>query len=705
MRFVLPAAVLLSAVGLVLALPVAGDVRAAQLAERPNVLLVTIDTLRWDALGSYGGPAATPALDRLAAQGVRFERVTAHATVTLPSHVSILAGLDPTRHGVHNNTGFRAGDELFTWAERLRQAGYATAAFIGAFPLDSQFGLAQGFDLYDDHYSVGGASNDFGIVERPAGEVVRAARQWIAGQPGSWFAWVHVYEPHAPYEPPEPFAVDYRDNPYAGEVAAVDAALASLLDEVTSKGALVIVTSDHGEGLGQHGELTHGLFAYDSTLRVPLIMARRDDIPAGTVVSDWVRHIDVLPTVLEQLELPLDDLQGSSLMPLIRGAPENAGPGVRTAYFETLTPYLTRGWAPLRGLREGRHKYIDLPLAELYDVDADPAETDNLLDRQDQRAAGLRAALEEHLAEGKANEDLVPTRETELTLQRLRALGYIGDSTAPAPDRVFGPDDDPKGLVELDRKVHEAVEASRLEDWQTAAARLEEVVAVRPDFAWAYSLLAAVAYRRGELDIAVRHLEETVDSGLTSPFLLNKLAFYLRMAGRPAEARQALEDSEAQEPDNVETLDLLGGVLAEMGEGAAALEVFRRALAMDPTQPSLHANRGAALLSSGRDAEAVTAFDTALRYDADFPEAHNGLGVVAARRGNLDEAVEHWRRAVALDPELFDALYNLGITLTRLNRFEEAIAVLEAFVERAPEERYAEDIAGVRRLLARLKGR
>src|SRR5688572_25517740 len=280
-----------------------------------NVLLITIDTLRGDALGSYGGRAATPNLDRLASEGVRFTFAHAHAVVTLPSHTSIMTGRYPFEHGVRDNAGFRLDSKAVTLAERAKQNGLATGAFVGAFPLDRQFGLAQGFDRYDD---VGGrevAQGDFALSERRAEAVVSVAREWIGSQSGKWFTWVHVFDPHSGYAPPPPYDSQYASDPYAGEVAYVDHALGALLETVrassssSSRKTTVIVTADHGEGLGEHGEPTHGTFAYESTLRVPLIVAQIGGQGAADVgnrsgrVSDAsVRHVDIVPTIAELLQ-------------------------------------------------------------------------------------------------------------------------------------------------------------------------------------------------------------------------------------------------------------------------------------------------------------------------------------------------------------------------------------------------------------------
>jgi arylsulfatase A-like enzyme len=381
-----------------------------------NVLLITIDTLRADALGCYGGPAATPALDRLAAEGVRFDFAHAHAVITLTSHASILTGQYPFQHGLRDNSGYRLPPGSRTAATLLQRAGYATAAFIGAFPLHSRFGLNTGFDRYDDHFGEGAGPADFSMPERPATSVVALAREWLAGrtkdadkgQAGSkpWFVWVHVFDPHAPYRPPPPFDVQYASQPYYGEVAATDAALAPLLEDVraSAKPTLVIVTGDHGEGLGDHGEQAHGIFAYESTLRIPLIVAQLGGSassrsaasgsgPArkGEVSPVAARHVDILPTILDAIGQPVPaDLPGRTLLP---AGERVAGAAPRPMYFEAMAGMLDHGWAPLTGVLSGRDKFIDLPIAERFDLSIDPVERTNLAGRAPDRDRVLAAVL------------------------------------------------------------------------------------------------------------------------------------------------------------------------------------------------------------------------------------------------------------------------------------------------------------------------
>ena len=336
-----------------------------------NVLLITVDTLRADAIGVSGNSrAATPTIDRLANSGVRFTSAHAHTVVTLPSHANILSGLYPAHHGVHENSGFRFPGDLDTLATRLKARGYRTGAFVSAFPLDRRFGLDRGFDVYDDRYGKGRERSAFRIAERPGTETVAAALDWInaPGSNGPWFAWVHVYEPHFPYAPPEPFAARFASDPYLGEVAAADAALAPLINPIVSAGVsgrtLVILTGDHGEALGEHGETTHGLFAYEATLHIPLVLFAPQLFPPR-VIAEPVRHVDVLPTILDAIaaDAPVH-VDGRSILNLAEGG---ALPTV-TSYFESLSASLNRGWAPLYGIVRGTMRYIDLPIAELYDL-------------------------------------------------------------------------------------------------------------------------------------------------------------------------------------------------------------------------------------------------------------------------------------------------------------------------------------------------
>src|SRR3954465_1467078 len=346
--------------------------------DRPNVLLVTIDTLRADHVGCYGYTnASTPTIDALAKRGVRFETAVAHVPLTGPSHASILTGQIPLGHGFRNNSGFTLSPQVKTAAEDFRQAGYRTAGFVSGFPLDRRFGFSRGFDDYDDHLPKGNDRRRTPYVERFADATTDAALRWLEARTtgsGPWFLWVHYYDPHAPYEPPPDLAARFSPSPYDGEIAFVDRELQRLLSAVSTRGdtgrTFTLVTADHGESLGEHGEGTHGLFVYDATLHVPWIMAG-PGIPAGRVVPTVARSIDVLPTLLDYAGLrPPAPMDGRSLRPAADGQSMSDAP----AYSESLYPELELGWAPLHAMRLGRFKLIDAPRAELYDVLADRGE-------------------------------------------------------------------------------------------------------------------------------------------------------------------------------------------------------------------------------------------------------------------------------------------------------------------------------------------
>jgi arylsulfatase A-like enzyme/Tfp pilus assembly protein PilF len=660
-----------------------------------NVLLITIDTLRADALGCDGGAASTPGLDRLAAAGTRYTFAHAHAPVTLVSHASILSGLYPFQHGIRDNSGFRFPRSIPTLATRLKGAGLATGAFVGAFPLHSQFGLNAGFGVYDENFKETGLPTDFSMSERPATAVVAAARPWIASQRGRWFAWVHVFDPHAPYRPPEPFASRYASNPYAGEVAATDAALAPLLDDVrrAERPTLVVVTGDHGEALGDHGEQTHSLFAYESTLRVPLIIAELDggrgDSRAGSVSNDLVRHVDIAPTVLDIVgERPDPALPGRSLL---SPAPE---PEAIASYFEALSASLNRGWAPLTGVIVGREKFVQLPIPELYDLTADPAETQNLIDGRPDRRRALEARLRDLQATGPDGR----REEDPATKARLSALGYVSGSAA-AHRGPYTENDDPKRLIDLDRKIHDAIELFQRGDRERAVSLYREILERRPDSAIAYAHLGFVLWEMDRRDEAIATLERARAAGVSDPMIDSKLGMYLSETGRAREGLPLLERAAAHPAADVDTLNTLAIGYARAGLPDRALATFHRVLDLEPGSPMAWQNIGSVELERGHAATARDAFRRALQADSNWAAAYTGLGVAERRLGNFDAAVESWKRAVALDPAQFDALYNLATELASAGRRNEARPYAERFVATAPAAEYRKDIEKVKAYL------
>ena len=657
-----------------------------------NVLLVTIDTLRGDALGTYGGEAATPNVDRLAARGMKFTFAHAHAVVTLPSHASILTGRYPFEHGVRDNAGYRLEDQAQTLAEIAKAGGLATGAFVGAFPLDRQFGLTQGFDVYRD---VGGrmvAQGDFAFTERRAEEVVSDARAWIDTQPGKWFAWVHVFDPHAAYAPPPPFDAQYRSDPYAGEVAYVDHALGPLIETAgrSTRPTFVIVTADHGEGLGEHGEATHGTFAYESTLRVPLILAQIGPgagSEPGRTVDAPVQHIDIVPTIVDALELrEPDGLPGRTLL-----AADDSQP--RVTYFEAMTPMLKRGWAPLSGVINGRNKYIDLPIRELYDLATDPREELNLATSDAARAGVLVADLR-RLGAVLPGEQRA---ENAAVRAKLESLGYVSGSAARKAR--YTEEDDPKSLIDVDRLMMDGIDLYRQGRLPEAMEAYRAVLKRRPGMGLAYRRLAFLQWeagRRAEAIATLRTARQTIGADIDVDV---RLGTYLAEAGSPAEAMPLLERVTAADPTNTEALNALGIAYGRAGDGAKALTVFARVLSHDPRDAYAHENTGIVHLQRNDLEAASQAFNRAIENDPRSSRAHAGLGVVARQSGNTDAAIASWRKAVALDATNFDALYNLCIVLLAANRAGEARPHVEQFVRTAPPGVYGREIAEFRKWL------
>jgi arylsulfatase A-like enzyme/tetratricopeptide (TPR) repeat protein len=655
-----------------------------------DVLLVTIDTLRADALGFAGRrDVLTPTLDRLAAAGRVMTSAHAHNVTTLPSHANILTGLYPYQHGVRENAGFVLADDVPTLATLLRGHGYATAAVVGAFPLDSRFGLARGFDLYDDDYPQGAGGSRHRFAERRGDEVVRLARAWWEATSGKRFLWAHLYDPHAPYAPAPELAARHPAAPYYGEVEAVDRYLEPLLApflDGRERPALVIVTADHGEALGDHGELTHGLFAYEATLAVPLLLwhpgiePQRDPRPAG--------HVDLLPTVLDALGLPLPPgLPGHSLF-----APEAGG---RQLYFEALATYFNRGWAPLRGLLADGHKAIELPLPELYDLGGDPAESRNLVDAERRRFRELTASLPATPAWPPGQR----TIEGE-EAARLRSLGYL--SAAPAVRARFGPEDDPKSLIAVDRKIHETIDAHARGELDAALRLARELVEQRPSMPFAYEQEAIVLRDLERPREAIAVMERAVANGAADSSLLRQLGLTLAEVGRAGEAVELLR-SLAVDPSDLEAVNGLAVALSDTGRHDEALETLARVFAVDPEDAKALETLGVVELRRRRPAAARQALERALARNPNLPLSWNTLGVAHAYEENFPAAIAAWERAVALDPRLYDALYNLGVTAARLGDTARARAALSRYLAVTPADRDPAETAKVRQLLASLQ--
>jgi choline-sulfatase len=666
-----------------------------------NVLLITIDTLRADALGSYGSStAATPWLDRLAAGGLRFTNARAHNVVTLPSHANILTGRLPPDHGVRDNAGFRLAASEETLATRLEAAGFRTGAFISAFPLDSRFGLSRGFAVYDDAFVDAAPRPAFLEQERPGGKTVDAASRWIksskygGGAPREqrWLAWIHLFEPHYPYVPPAPFATRFQTDSYAGEVAAADAALGPILQPILDAGAttdtLVVVTSDHGESLGDHGEATHGIFAYEATLRVPLVIYYPPRFEAR-VVDAPASHVDILPTILDALDMSTPPgLRGRSL---IEAAPDSG----RFTYFEALSGSLNRGWAPLAGIVANGAKFIDLPIPELYDLRADPGESRNLAGEQPGQVAASRALLR-----SVSNLEVRRADDTSEVKERLRALGYVA-SSPPQRAKAYTEADDPKRLIGVDTALQEIVGLSLDGKGPDALARAREVAARHPGMRVALLQLAHLEREAGNLPQAIDVLRNALTQNPGDAETASLLGAYLTADNRQREAAEVLRPYAAAGDADVQVLVALALAEARSSNFPAALQVLEKARAQDPSNTMLLVTLGTVELMAGRRSQARAAFDAALAINPETARAHSSLGALLAEEGQLDESLGHWRQAITLDPAENEKLLAVGISLARAGRRREARPFFQLFADSAPAARYAQDVARAREWLSR----
>ncbi|MFN2441279.1 MAG: sulfatase-like hydrolase/transferase, partial [Thermoanaerobaculia bacterium] len=625
-----------------------------------GVILVTIDTLRWDAVGYAGGDGAeTPFLDRLAREGRHFSNAHAHNVVTLPSHANILTGLLPYQHGIRDNSGFTLSETHTTIASRLKDEGWTTGAFVGAFPLDARYGLNRGFDVYDDEYREGSAPLSFAVAERRADEVLEAALAWWNQNQGEKrFLWVHLFDPHAPYAAPSPFRERYAGKPYLGEVAWTDHELARWLGPIVDgdRSPAIIVTSDHGEALGDHGERTHGLFAYEATLKVPLLIRAPGIVEAGEDTR-YVRHIDLVPTILELVGIAQPpELPGTSLL---------ATGGDRDTYFESLSTSLNRGWAPLVGMIHERSKYIDLPLPELYELPSDPGETNNLYPDARRTITAIRKILAESAPRREVAGRSVSTEESA----KLLSLGYVSGDAAK---KSYTEADDPKNLVEVDGMIHRAVDAYQRGELDEAIASASTAVKARPDMEAGQEMLAFLLQQREQPEAAIATLRESVERGTASDVIRTRYALMLSEEGRPEEAVRVLEPiAEGDDPD---VLNAYGVALADSGRLPEAKSVLERILTVDSTNAKALQNLGVVAMRAGNRAAAKQYLDRALALNDRLPLALNMIGVIAAQEGDTTGAIEAWKRSVAIDPRQYDALFNLGMVAGRSGRVAEARA-------------------------------
>ena len=553
-----------------------------------NVILITIDTLRADALSCYnihGVP--TPNIDTLAKEGTIFKEAISPVPITLPSHCSIMTGTYPSYHTVHHNSLFKLPDSALTLAEVLKNNGYQTAAFIGAFPLASVFNINQGFDTYDEHFNVKPQQNEYFFAERRAEDVINSAKKWLQNpQSKPWFVWIHLFDPHQPYQPPDPYKQIYQTNPYYGEIAYVDHCLGKFMDFLKTAGklnnTLIVLTSDHGEALGEHGEVNHSTFIYDTTLKVPLIFWAQNSRLRNKIVTSSASLVDIMPTILDYLhfQMPLK-CQGTSLLGLIKEE-NHTGQGM---YIETYAPYLDYKWSPLICWLQYPYKYIKAPKEELYRLDNDPNELNNLTNSLPWTAARMRSSLEAFLASQKSLSQK-PSNLSNDNVQSLRSLGYISfQSSLPNTDSLFALPD-PKNNTYVIRKIafltssHHAP-SELISEYQNILMLDKNNPLINFRLAYAY-------YRNEQFDKAEYYFSSLIKNDSMNADTYVGLAASLAKQNKIDESISVLQDAINNKYMNDQVYYNLAELLLFKKQNAQAIEYYRKALEVNPSfQPAL----------------------------------------------------------------------------------------------------------------------
>jgi arylsulfatase A-like enzyme/Flp pilus assembly protein TadD len=630
-------------------------------SKRLNVLLVTIDTLRADRLGCYGySQIATPNLDRLAHQGVLFENASAPAPLTAPSHASMMTGVYPTVHKVRNTGGFLLPPSQTTLAKILQDQGWDTAAFIGSSVLKRRFGLNQGFAVYDDEMPSGGGSA-LAEPERRAGEVVDSAVKWLDAQSGKpFFLWAHLYDPHIPYAPPSPFREKYADRPYDGEIAYTDQQVGRLLDAAARKSpqenTLIAVLSDHGESFSEHGEYTHGVFLYESTLRIAFLLSG-GPIPKGVRVKQQARTIDLLPTILEMVgsKAPAG-VQGTSLTPSFYGKEVPTS----YSYAETLFPKLNMGWAELRSLRTNRWKYIRAPKPELYDLAQDPGETANVIAANPAEARDLDARMG---AVTGGTEKVAPAAMDPRTLQQLKSLGYLGGSSTQ-PAELTGQGTDPKARLDVLRLLHLGTNST------------------------------APAPER------ISMLRQAIARDPANPSLYNSLGNLYAAAGRQGDAMKLYDDALRKGVHTAWLYARLGGLYLRQGKTKESIALFETATQLNPSDYESLETLAVAYRQAGRKEDSERALNAILQSGEEYAPAYNELGMAAFQKGDAVAAQGYFEKAARLDPTY---QLNLGRFYKMAGYNARARAAFEAFLAaRSGSAEYRQVIPQVKKELSEI---
>jgi choline-sulfatase len=656
----------------------------------PNFILISIDTTRADAIGVYGNKQIrTPIIDSFANDGTLFRNAVAHVPLTLPSHTTLMTGLLPARNGVRDNHGYRLKQTIPTMASLFHDNGYKTAAFVSSIILDHRFGLDHGFDTYNDFIQYGSQESVNPQNERIAGATVLEASKWLSSnQQNPYFLFIHFYDPHAKYDPPEPYKSNYS-NHYFGEIAYVDSQIGVLLRDVQDlENTVILITADHGEGLGEHGELGHGLFIYDSTMHIPFLM-KGPGIEAKKVITQQVQLVDLLPTFLDLARIPRPQgLDGRSLRPLLDGDSW----GESTAILETEYP-LGIGWSPLYAARSSQWKVIDAPEPELYNIKEDPKENNNQQGKSDQTVRGLSDKLQKYKKIPPMTEKS-HTEDAELQ-EQLRSLGYLSGTSKPK-DLTNLPD--PKSKIEVWKLYEQSTFMSMEGKKAESVELLERAAKMDSSNPILLDTMAQFIFDQ-DPQKAVEYWQKALRLSPEDNKIHHRLALGFKRLGEIDKSIVEEQVALKIDPEMQEALIGLGETLISLNKPQEALNYLQKSLELDPRNAAAAYQTGNAYLRLGDLTQAASYFEKSIQYNPSLPQSYYSLAIIKGQSGDLAGAEELLKKSLELNPSFAEAYFNLGIIYERMGRKEESLQAYQNFINYADPKIHAARIEQARQKL------
>ncbi len=647
------------------------------LLRKNPLIIISVDTLRADHLRCYGyNKIETPHIDSLARDGVIFENAISPVPLTLPSHVSILSGLYPFEHGVRDNIGFEVSKSLKTLQVIFKEKGFKTAGIVSAFVLRKETGISNGFDFFDDKMEGKIGKFSMGEVQRNGENSLKIAKEWLSSLSNKeFFLFFHIYEPHTPYEPPEPYKSKYRNNLYDGEVAYSDFIIGELIEFLKKQGlykkSLIVFTSDHGEGLKEHGEIEHGIFLYNSTIRVPLIIKFPGNRFKGVRIKSFVSLIDIYPTILELYGVGENKSSGTSLLELIKN---NSEEKERVIYSETFYPRYHFGWSELRSLIYKNFKFIKAPKPELYDIEKDPKEEENLINEADDIASFLKTRLSNVLK----NE--IPTKIGEIdpeSAEKLHSLGYVGVLNLEIKNDLELPD--PKDRHYLLSYIGKASFFSRIGNDEEAINVFKEVLDKDKNMIDAWALLARSYTKLEKWKEAIEAYKKAIELNPSNPILIFQMAKIFDASGDYERAIENLDLAISMKPDMGRAYALKAKIYFYKNDFKNSLKNIEKALSTNKELPLPYYIRGLIYLKEGREDIADKEFQMAEKFEEEgsFHSLHFNLGLFAYKRGDIKKAIEEYEKELKYYPDNFMARTNLALLYRKIGLFDKALENFE----------------------------